>query len=573
MDVVRIVLVSPGDVLEEREKVAAAIDELNRGIAADRGVRLELSRWETDAHPGFHADGPQGLIDPLIRPAECDCVIGIFWKRFGTPSLASMSGTEHELKQAIEGWRSAARPQIMVYFCDRPASPETSDELDQWKRVLEFKASFRSQGGLYWHYSQPADLERLVRSHLTNWLPKIRPFRREEPNSEAIEDRKVYIERYSALIDMAQSDVIIMSDKFHRSAAKHEAKVINESLHKASKRGVRIRMLNNAGFDRLPGALELAKNCEAEVRFDPGLQLSDMNFVCCDSYYAMISLRTSLSEGSDYRPSRVWTEFRSTQLAAALRQEFERRWRDSRTRSLWLLMRELLPGAIREMGAEAVSRKIGLDLADVRTIAGPPLVVCLIGRPGAGKTTVADALLRTFRLSAPGFRVRHVSDLEYVRGTFQSGQAAGRYEATEDGGFFITDATLYRDALLALAKAIKSSIDEFDILLVEFARKDYVSAFELLREQGIRVGLIVYLDVPLQLAQERNRMRAATGQGHFVSEREMQETFQTDDLAKLQETCAVSVLTNEDFKRVTAEQAMGTVLDLVRDHSLKHKLT
>jgi len=47
--ILRIVLASPGDVQAERELLPGIIEELNRDIAADRGLRLELSRWETDA--------------------------------------------------------------------------------------------------------------------------------------------------------------------------------------------------------------------------------------------------------------------------------------------------------------------------------------------------------------------------------------------------------------------------------------------------------------------------------------------------------------------------------------------
>ena len=65
--VLRIVVASPGDVQAERDALQVVLEELNRGIAAERGLRLELVRWETDAYPGFHVDGPQGLIDSILR--------------------------------------------------------------------------------------------------------------------------------------------------------------------------------------------------------------------------------------------------------------------------------------------------------------------------------------------------------------------------------------------------------------------------------------------------------------------------------------------------------------------------
>ena len=63
---------SPGDVQVERNALLVVFEELNNGIARDRGLRLELARWETDAYPGFHRKGPQGLIDAILRIEDCD---------------------------------------------------------------------------------------------------------------------------------------------------------------------------------------------------------------------------------------------------------------------------------------------------------------------------------------------------------------------------------------------------------------------------------------------------------------------------------------------------------------------
>ena len=65
--VLRVVVASPGDVQPERDVVPEVLEELNRSVCRDRGIRLEVVRWETDSHPGFHQLGPQGLIDPILR--------------------------------------------------------------------------------------------------------------------------------------------------------------------------------------------------------------------------------------------------------------------------------------------------------------------------------------------------------------------------------------------------------------------------------------------------------------------------------------------------------------------------
>ena len=78
------------------------IAELNRGVAHERHVVLELIHWKTDAYPGFHPEGPQGVIDPILKIDDCDILLAIFWKRFGTPAKGALSGAEHEIRTAIK---------------------------------------------------------------------------------------------------------------------------------------------------------------------------------------------------------------------------------------------------------------------------------------------------------------------------------------------------------------------------------------------------------------------------------------------------------------------------------------
>jgi hypothetical protein len=167
--VLRVVLVSPGDVADERVVARSVVDELNRTVAADRGCRLSLWRWETDARPGVHLEGPQGLIDELMDIQDADVVVGVFWKRFGTPTGDAESGTEHELRRAWAAWEERGRPEVMIYFCTRAYSPKTSDETTQWGRVLEFQRELPKQQ-LSWRYAKVKQFAALLREHLTRLL-------------------------------------------------------------------------------------------------------------------------------------------------------------------------------------------------------------------------------------------------------------------------------------------------------------------------------------------------------------------------------------------------------------------
>lgn len=137
--ILRVVVASPSDVKPERDVLKEVLEDINSNIAKDRGLRLESSRWEDAAYAGFHADGPQGLIDAILRIPGCDIFVGIFWRRFGTPTKDDTTGTEHEFKQAYQAWQRNQRPQILAYFNQKSATPKTPDEADQWKQVLQFQ--------------------------------------------------------------------------------------------------------------------------------------------------------------------------------------------------------------------------------------------------------------------------------------------------------------------------------------------------------------------------------------------------------------------------------------------------
>jgi len=167
--ILRIVVASPSDVQPERDVLSSVIDEVNRVVAADRGLHLALTRWETDTHPGFHPEGPQGLIDPTLNITDCDLLIGIFWKHFGTPTPDGTTGTEHEFNLAYETWQEKRSPQIFVYFNQKSYTPKSKAETEQWGQVIEFKGKFPKEG-LWWAYKGKAQFEKLVRNHLMNYV-------------------------------------------------------------------------------------------------------------------------------------------------------------------------------------------------------------------------------------------------------------------------------------------------------------------------------------------------------------------------------------------------------------------
>jgi tetratricopeptide (TPR) repeat protein len=172
--VLRIVVASPGDVKPERDTVPKVVDEVNRTIARERGLHLNVDRWETDSHPGFHPQGPQGLIDPQLRIEDCDLLIGIFWRRFGKPVSNAKSGTEHEFRIAYETWQKKRKPQIMMYFSQKKYFAQSTEETVQAGLVLQFKKDFPPEG-LWWDYKNKSEFAEFLRNHLTQFLQEQSP--------------------------------------------------------------------------------------------------------------------------------------------------------------------------------------------------------------------------------------------------------------------------------------------------------------------------------------------------------------------------------------------------------------
>jgi hypothetical protein len=162
------VVVSPGDVEGEVASLRGVIQEVNRTLAlAGRNLVLEMVHWKTDVHPGFHVDGPQALIDSILRIDQADILLAIFWKRMGSAGAGGTSGTKHEIRLACDAATAGGKPHIMLYFSQAPYTPRSADETDEWSRVLRFKDEFRGSA-IYAEYL-PSTFKDDVRNDLLSY--------------------------------------------------------------------------------------------------------------------------------------------------------------------------------------------------------------------------------------------------------------------------------------------------------------------------------------------------------------------------------------------------------------------
>jgi hypothetical protein len=165
----RIFAASPGDVADERQRLARVVEHLRTHVAAAQGLDLELVRWETHVRPGAGADA-QAVITPQI--GTYDLFIGILWNRFGTPTQRAESGTREEFDQAYARWqKDPSSLEIWVYFSQQPYNFTSAQELEQKAKVLAFQQELEEEKGLLvWKYKDPADFEEQVRGHLESFI-------------------------------------------------------------------------------------------------------------------------------------------------------------------------------------------------------------------------------------------------------------------------------------------------------------------------------------------------------------------------------------------------------------------
>ena len=101
---ISIFVASPGDVQAERDALDEVVEDLNRILGDEKQIVLELKRWETHAYPAMGR--VQAVINQQVEPY--DIFVGLFWKRFGTPTATADSGTEGSGCEAVGGGESSS---------------------------------------------------------------------------------------------------------------------------------------------------------------------------------------------------------------------------------------------------------------------------------------------------------------------------------------------------------------------------------------------------------------------------------------------------------------------------------
>src|SRR5260370_27501570 len=154
----RILLAAPSDVVEEQALVAGAINDWNVQHGDSAQARVELMTWRTHAHPDS-GKRTQALINRQFAD-RAHIVLAIFWRRLGSPTGKAPSGTVEEIERAQRRGK-----KVMVYFSQRPATESDSRDLREQARMDRFSRKL-GRSALYWTYGAVREFERAVRKDL-----------------------------------------------------------------------------------------------------------------------------------------------------------------------------------------------------------------------------------------------------------------------------------------------------------------------------------------------------------------------------------------------------------------------
>ena len=158
--VFQVMIASPGDVAEEREKARELIHEWNANNSREKGIVLLPADWTTHASPEM-GDRPQEIINRQVLE-DSDLLVGIFGTRLGTPTGKAPSGTVEEIEKHI-----AAGKPAMLYFSTNNEGKLDEESLRQFQALTEFRESFeKNHQGLIWRFASLQDFETNFRNHL-----------------------------------------------------------------------------------------------------------------------------------------------------------------------------------------------------------------------------------------------------------------------------------------------------------------------------------------------------------------------------------------------------------------------
>ncbi len=186
MERLSIFVSSPGDVAEERIIARRVISRLQ----AEFGERLELDAVFWEQEPLLASASFQ---DQLPKPSDSDVAVCILWARLGTPLPITFrkadgsrygSGTEFEFEDALAGFRSRGKPDLLVYRKTAPPLIPGDDDVLAVEKLRQKQAVdlfmrrwFHNEAdgtllAAFHPFASASDFEEILEAHLRKLIAR-----------------------------------------------------------------------------------------------------------------------------------------------------------------------------------------------------------------------------------------------------------------------------------------------------------------------------------------------------------------------------------------------------------------
>lgn len=159
----KLLLISPGDVQEERQAVVGAVERWNATTGLNLRAHVVTTRWEF-ARPDMSAPAQQVINQQLVDDA--DLGVAIFWARLGSPTESHPSGSSEEVERLL-----AKGANVMVYFSSKAVPQELLGD-DQYAKLRKLREEYEKRG-LLASFPNADKLAEMVSLHLTSLVSSL----------------------------------------------------------------------------------------------------------------------------------------------------------------------------------------------------------------------------------------------------------------------------------------------------------------------------------------------------------------------------------------------------------------
>ena len=131
----RVTIASAGDILIDGRIVCEVCNGINAGLVTDHeGISIKINKWEDI----FDVElSPQAIVNKLEK--ECDILICLFHKRFGTSSSPGKPCNLESFLLSYDIWKFCKKPQFLFFFKEVKVSSLEDIKNPQLLKVFALK--------------------------------------------------------------------------------------------------------------------------------------------------------------------------------------------------------------------------------------------------------------------------------------------------------------------------------------------------------------------------------------------------------------------------------------------------